>query len=71
MSEYPNDAPRTTSDGAPGAEPEPDEDSGYRARSRADDIPCPFLTTAYNNGALVPDDDGTLDAPRCARGYPP
>jgi len=37
-----------------------DESKGYRARPGADEIPCPFLTSAYNNGDLVPEEDGTV-----------
>lgn len=33
----------------------------YAERPRADEIPCPFLVTAYNNGRLVPSEDGTVD----------
>lgn len=37
-----------------------DDSKGYRIRPGADEIPCPFLTAAYNNGDLVPEEDGTL-----------
>jgi hypothetical protein len=33
---------------------------GYSERLNADEIPCPFLLSAYNNGDLVPEADGTL-----------
>jgi hypothetical protein len=32
----------------------------YRVRPNADEIPCPFLVSAYNHGDLVPEADGTL-----------
>jgi hypothetical protein len=34
--------------------------AGYRLRPNADAIPCPFLVSAYNNGDLVPEANGTL-----------
>ena len=37
-----------------------DDSKGYAVRPNADEIPCPFLLTAYNNGDLVPEEDGTL-----------
>lgn len=37
-----------------------DHANEYRARPDADRIPCPFLLSAYNNGDLVPEDDGTV-----------
>ena len=37
-----------------------DDVTVYADRPRANDIPCPFLLTAYNNGRLRPAEDGTI-----------
>lgn len=33
---------------------------GYRVRPNVDKIPCPFVASAYNNGDLIPEADGTV-----------
>lgn len=44
-----------------------DAKDDFHPRPKADSIPCPFLTTAYNAGHLNPDSEGTLDAPAIER----
>lgn len=37
-----------------------EQSKGYRVRPNVDKIPCPFVASAYNNGDLVPEADGTV-----------